>query len=140
MKSRQRYWSTGRVVLAGGVALLAISGWLRFQQAVELWGWLNWLGAVPRPAYIAASGLVIGMVATVIFISALARYRLADLFQGGFIYGYTLWYWTERLLLSPPGSNRTNLPFAAGATLLGLAFTAGVVVYHQKNKWDQFTS
>lgn len=102
-------------------------GWVRFQQALVDWTWLQSLPVAPDPLYLAASGAVWGLLGLAAGLGlwlrrgwsiGLARITAAWI---------ALSYWLERLLLGRAPETQVNLPFALTLTALALFYTFGVL-------------
>lgn len=107
--------STVTLLALGGLSIGGIN-LLRFVEAVRQWRFLETLLGV-HPLYLAASGLVWGTVWIVLTGGLWEGRRWAPLATRLAALAYSLYYWTDRLLLSA-GGLRTNWPFSAGLNLL----------------------
>jgi hypothetical protein len=112
-------------LLVFGFAVLSLSGWLRLQQSLVSWAWLEGGGLTPGPLSLAVTGAVIGLGGLLPAVGlglrrswAPAAARLAAVLYG-------LWYWADRLLLGQNQYTLTGLPFSLAVTAiaLGLVFT-----------------
>lgn len=109
------------------LAVLTIAGLnlLRFIQAILLREFLSEFPSVSLP-YLILSGLVWAVSGLVSVWGLWRRKNWAPRFTMIFILVYSLVYWLERLWLSRYNS-WMNVPFAIGANILLLLFTAWVL-------------
>ena len=108
------------------VTLLALGGLsigglnlLRFGEAIRQWRFLETLLPV-SPLYLAASGLIWGIVWVALFLGLWGGRRWA--LPGAVLaaLAYSLYYWADRLLSA--GGPGINWPFSAGLNLILLLF------------------
>ncbi len=102
--------------------LLACAGGLRLVGAVANWGLLLELGVQPGPVYLAVSGGVFGLLGLLLAWGFWKGFPWAGLAGRVAAFFYPLAYWLERLAFSRSPEAWSNWPFAAGVTLLWLAF------------------
>lgn len=106
--------------------LLSILGWLRLEQAILNWNLLIEFRANPGPLYIAAGGLLWGLVglpaAWGLWLHKSWALQLAHLAAPV----YPLTYWIDRVAFNHDPQGLQNWPFALGLTLiwLGLNYLA----------------
>lgn len=109
-------------VLVVGYLLLSWFGWLRFTGALADWPLLSRYLSQVMLVYLAAGGLLWGSAGLASAFLLWFGIRIASWFSRVTALVCFAWYWLDRLALTPEGSADTNLPFAAAATLLALAF------------------
>ncbi len=114
-------------LLVLGLLVFSWMGWVRFEQTLVNWAWLQSLGLTPAPPYLAASGALWGLLGLAAALGLWLRLEwgigLARIAAAGF----ALSYWLERLLLRRAPEAQANLPFALAATALGLVYAFGVL-------------
>ncbi|MEA4908096.1 MAG: hypothetical protein GYA17_15435 [Chloroflexi bacterium] len=107
-------------LLALGLLVPGIFGWLRCQQAIGQWDWLARLAVRPGPLYLALSGAVWG---------ALGVGAALWLWWGGrgAAWGVraaagllALSYWVDRVAFYRSSSAQVSLPFSMGFTVVSL--------------------
>jgi hypothetical protein len=116
-------------ILIGSLMLWSLLGWLRMAETIEIWNLLTF--TTPQPEYLLFSALSWGMVGLVFAFALLFRLRWAR-FASLAVLGLVLWYWVERIALTRSGTAWTNSLFAAGLSLLWVAYAFWVVSYTKR--------
>lgn len=114
-------------ILAAGLLILSVSGWLRLQQALAGWRDLTEIGIQPGPLYIAVTGGLIGAGGLVAALSVWLRSRRGFQFTRVFALIWQAWAWADRLWVSSAENAAAGWPFALGATALILIFIFAVL-------------
>lgn len=128
-KRLSRPWSV--TMLAIGVLIFSGFHLLRFMWALELWDFL--IGLLPiHPLYLALSGLVWSLIGLIMTWGLWRGHRWAPLTTFLAVLAYSMYYWLDRLILSPSGGG-SNLPFAIAANLV-LLIVVGWILYRRKSK------
>ncbi len=91
--------------------------WLRFAATLQDWTFLAELPLSVPPAYLAASGLLWGLVGLGVIYGLWRRQPRAPRALLFAALAYSLYYWVDRLWLAVPGPVQANRPFALFATL-----------------------
>lgn len=128
---RVGFWAK---VLAVAFFLLAVMGWLRFEQALQNWNLLVELGAWPGPFYIAVTGIAWGLVGLVPFFGLLRRKSWAPAAARLAAFFFVLTYWVDKLWIDRSSTRLSNWPFALGASLIWLGYTHWVVSRRQHSE------
>ena len=100
----------------------SLIGWLRLQQSIVQWHWLQSIGISPGPIYIAISGGlwgIAGLVSAIALWLRLAWGRLTAQISAIFL---ATSYWADRLVLSRSGDNQSNVVFALIVSFVALGF------------------
>lgn len=108
--------------LIAGLLVFSGLGWLRLQQAFAAWDFLLELGLWPGPLYMAAGGALWGLCGLAGGLALWLRRRWAPRLALAAALLITASYWIDRLVFARSAAAQVNLPFAAGATLIGLGF------------------
>ena len=96
-------------------------GWLRLYAVVKIWGLLISSLSPLEPEYLVISAFCWGTVGLVFSLGLIFRRpfsRTAPFAAAGF----ALWYWIERFVLIRAESARANTLFAAGVSIMWVAF------------------
>lgn len=109
-------------ILSLSVLIIAVFFWARLFQAVRWWSYIQDLAPSVSPAYLALTGLVLGLAGLPVAaglwlgqswsVSAARRYFIA-------LAGY---YWLDFLFFVASETARGSWPFALGATILILGW------------------
>ena len=122
------------ILISGALAFSAI-GWLRVQQAVVYWSWIQ-PPTFPFSAwYVAAGGAAWGIAGLAAAGLLWFRHHWAAWFTrlaAGF---YTLTYWLDRLLFTRSQSAWVNWGFALTTTILALAFVFGALQVERQKRY-----
>jgi hypothetical protein len=103
------------------VLILASIYTIRFLQTLAWWDFLTELPRV-SPLYLALSGLIWALIGLPLSWGLWRGSAPAAMGSRFIAPAYAVFYWFERLFITRAGSNFTNWPFAAGMTVLLLAF------------------
>lgn len=120
-RRRRSFWET---LLALIFLALSALGWIRFQQALAAWDLLIRLGAQPGPLYIAAGGVLWGILGLAAAVGLWWRAAWGPAAAGAAAIAIPLSYWIDRLWLSPGAGPFTGWPF-----VLGVTSAWGILVY-----------
>lgn len=123
-KSRRSFWLK---LLAAGLLILSIWGWLRLQQSLAGWDQLTEIGVQPGPLYIAVTGALIGAGGLAAAIGVWMRARPGFWFARVFAVAWQAWNWADRLWISSAETARVGWAFALGATVLILVYVFAVL-------------
>lgn len=129
-------------LLAFGVLSITVLGLLRAYLAIRGWQFLaSWPGV--SPFYLAASGLLVGLLGAVVFWALASRKSWALRLAQAVVLTFALAYWLDQIFVAdhpfsdPAGAARAflpvNWPFAAGVTAFILIYT-GLVVRNARVK------
>jgi hypothetical protein len=118
-RRRRSFW-TG--LLAATFLVLAVLGWIRFQQALYYAALFVQLGAWPGPVYIALGGALWGLagLAAAWGVWRQARWGAPLARAAGLLFAVT--WWADRVWFSPGAGAFTGWPFALGVTVIWLGF------------------
>lgn len=130
-RSKRPWWLK---LLAFGLLILAMLGWMRFFESVVRWQEFSAVGMQPGPWYTAASGLVIGGLALTAAIGIWLRVRWAPGLTRVTVVFWLAWTAVDRLFVASSPNALANWPFLAGA---GVLILAGVIFALQRGR-DQF--
>jgi hypothetical protein len=112
--------------------VLSLTAWsiLRLVTAIQWWSILLASATPPGPLYIAISGGFWTLVSLVLLWGLLRARDWARIALVGTGAGFSVWYWSDRLLLQ---SLRENWPFSLGATLV-LLIIVMICAAHPRTK------
>lgn len=96
-------------------------GWMRLQQTIFAWNLLQSLLG-NQVIYLAASGVVWGLLGLGAALGLWLHRRWAPTFSIAWAVGLAAWSWVERFVLARTPDSRTNLPFTAVITCILLVF------------------
>lgn len=105
-----------------GFILLCLAGFLRLQNSILNWYWLNFAGVRPGPWYLAFSGGLWGLVGLAALIWLWFTLPWHRQVGAGAALFFGLSYWIDRLFIGNPQGSLPNFTFSAILTLLGLVF------------------
>lgn len=91
---RRIYWWSALIL-----AIPAISGWMRFQQALRHWYYLIDLNIWPHPIYIAVSGGLIGIGYSLALIFHFAKMRFTSTYVRFLGITLLIWLWIDRIFI-----------------------------------------
>jgi hypothetical protein len=117
--SRMAGWR--RALAVFGLFWYALLGWLRLYETLVYRDYLTKLNIWPRPAYILASGAVIGTTFTMAIILVLLKARFAPAYVRWLGGVFLAWLWFDHIWFSTPAaffSQVLVLSLITGATLL----------------------
>ena len=134
LEAPARPWSV--TLLGFGVLSITVLGFLRGYLAIREWYFLaSWPGV--SPLYLAASGLLVGLVGAFVFWALASRKPRALYLTQAAVLTFALAYWLDQIFVAdhpfsdPAGTARPFLPanwaFAAGVTAFVLIYTGLVV-------------
>jgi len=98
--------------------VFSLDSWLRFQQAIANWAYLISLGADVLPLYLAVSGAVWSIVSLVAAVGLWFYQRWAVIGTGVGALLFTVWYWLDRLFLTPAADGQANVWFVVGVNAI----------------------
>lgn len=119
--ARRRPWWLK--LIAYGLIILSLTGWLRFGQSIARWDSLVEAGIQPGPLYLAVSGLLIGLGALTAGVAVWRRSRLAPQLALPMVVIWVVWLWVDRLWIATSPTALSNAPFLLGASIIILAGT-----------------
>ena len=124
-------------LLAIGLLVISLIGWLRLQLVVADWDFLLQNGVAPGPAYQAILGGVWALGGLVCAAGLLVRQRWAPAATRIVVLLLIAWYWIDYLALTRAPDAADNWPYMLGLTLLGSLFAFGVLALnHQKRFFE----
>ena len=110
-------------LLAFGMLVLSLSGWLRLERSFARWDDLNQAGLQPGPLYLAITGALAGLAGLAVCLALWRRFRWAPGLTHAVLVGWIIWLWVDRLWIARSPAALTNWPFLLGACALLLAGT-----------------
>jgi hypothetical protein len=124
---------------AGGIFVAAFFGWMRFALSINNWGLFQTLGVTPGVWYLAANGLLSGLVYTVAGIMALfpnEKWKKPVFVL--LLSGLTL-FWIDRICFAHSQEAQIAIPFSlvasAGLTIFALCFLFWNTISRYLKKW-----
>lgn len=121
--------------LIAGALVLSAAGWLRVQQAVVYWDWIQ-PPVFPFSAwYVAAGGVCWGLAGLAAAGLLWFRHRWAARFARLAASFYAASYWLDRLLFTRSQSARVNLGFTLGFTIAALGFVFGTLQMKRQKRY-----
>jgi len=106
--------------------LISLFGWLRLQQAISNWDFLQQLGIHPGPLYLALGGILWGVLGLSAAFSLWYCLSWSVIFTEASALVFAASYWLNRLAFDRTAASQTNAYFAIGLTIAGLIYTFGV--------------
>ncbi len=134
---RRSFWLK---LLAAGLLLISLTGWLRMQQALVDWQALVQIGLKPGPVYLAVSGALIGLGGLACLIGVWLRSKWGFGFTRGFVLVWQAWSWADRLWLARSDTALSNWPFALGATVLILGYVFAALAEEERRLYESWRS
>lgn len=130
----------GRMILMlTGIFVAAFMGWMRFILSVINWNLYQALGAMPGVWYLAANGLISGLVYTGAGILILFPMENWKKFVSVLLLSGLIVYWIDRICFAHSLEAQTALPFSlvfsAGLTLLAFIFLFWNTIGNCLRKW-----
>ncbi len=114
--------------------VLAVMGWVRFEEAIRLWNLLISLGLLPGPLYLALTGALWGLIGVAPAVGLWFGYRWATLWSAAAALIYPLTYWIDRLWIAQRAEGFPNEVFALGVTVAWMVFS-GIVLARFRKRW-----
>jgi hypothetical protein len=108
-------------MLAAGLLLLSWFGWLRVQQSLSGWQFIQSLEAPPGPLYLALSGALWGLAGLAGAILLWLGWRWSPRLTRAMALFFAISYWADRLGFDRNPSSRVNWPFTLIFNLFLLA-------------------
>lgn len=108
------------------LALFGLNSMLRLAATLRAWEALDAFGTQPGPLYLAITGGIFALAFLLAVTALLLRWRAAAWIVRGAVIAFALWYWVDRLALSP-GRPAENIPFLACLTAFLLLFSLTAV-------------
>jgi len=115
MTERKKFRPVGITILAIFFLLFAAWNGLRLGETIFFWKTLEGYGG--SPLYIALTGAFWLIVALILFWACLNGKAWGRLTAFGGTFGYTIWYWFDRLVLQKP---HANWPFVLAVDIVFL--------------------
>ena len=134
---RRSFWLK---MLAAGLLLISLIGWLRLQQSVANWQTLSQIGEIPGPLYLALTGAAIGTGGLVCAVGVWLRHAWAFWLTRGFVVAWQAWSWVDRLWLARSDTALSNWPFALGATVLILGYVFAALAEEERRLYESWRS
>lgn len=123
-QTRSSFWIK---LLIAGLLASALAGFLRGIQSIHEWSWLQYLGIVPGPLYLAVTGFVWGSLALAAGIALWMKKGWSYRFARSSVFILILTSWLDRLFFTRFEGAWTNLPFSIGMSAAALAYTLVVL-------------
>lgn len=117
--ARRRPWWLK--LIAYGLQILSLTGWLRLGQSIARWDSLAEAGIQPGPLYLAVSGFLIGLGALIAGVAVWRRSRAAPRLALLMLVVWVVWFWVDRLWVATSPTTLSNAPFLLGASIIILA-------------------
>ena len=129
-------------LLALGLLVVSLLGWLRLQFVTGAWQFLLQTGVQPGPPYQAIVGGVWGLAGLICAVGLLLRRRWAPLVTRLTVLILAGWYWLDTLAFTRAPDALTNWPYQLVLTLVGVGFTFGVLALDRQKRYfgDQYGS
>jgi len=118
-RPKRSFWL---IVLAVGLLIFSIAGWLRLQQSLADWHYLLDLGLQPGPLYLALTGAMTGAGGMIAALGVWLRLRCGFVLTRIFMVVWQAWNWIDRLWVARSDTARVGWPFALAATVVVLLF------------------
>ncbi len=122
-------------LLALGLLVISITGWLRLQFVVDAWDFLKQTGVEPGPLYQAILGGVWGACGLVCAAGLLLRARWAPGVTRLVVLVLVIWYWVDYLALTRVSDAMDNWPYMLVLSLLCLLFTFAVLALERQKQF-----
>ena len=122
-------------LLALGLLLASLTGWLRLQFVINAWDFLYQTGVRPGPPYQAIVGAVWGLAALVCAAGLLLRQRWAPAATRISVLGLAVWFWIDALALSRSPETNDNWPYMLAVTLVCVGFTLVVLALNRQKRF-----
>jgi len=119
--TRRRPWWLK--LIAYGLLILSLTGWLRLGQTIARWDSLVEAGILPGPLYLAVTGVLIGLGALAAAVTVWRRSRQAPRLVLLLLVVWLVWSWVDRLWIATSPTALSNAPFLLGASIIILAGT-----------------
>jgi hypothetical protein len=122
-------------LLATGLLLTSLTGWLRLQLVINAWSFLNQTGVIPGSLYQAIMGGGWGLGGLVCGAGLLLRQRWAPAVTRITVLGLAAWYWVDALALTRSPETRDNWPYMLVVTLVCVVFTLIVLALNRQKRF-----
>ena len=122
-------------LLALGLLLASLSGWLRLQFVINAWDFLYQTGIRPGPPYQAIMGAAWGLGGLVCAAGLLLRQRWAPPITRITVVVLAAWYWLDALALTRSPDTLANWPYMLVITLLCVVFTLIVLALNRQKRF-----
>jgi len=122
-------------LLALGLLITSLTGWLRLQFVINAWDFLNQTGVLPGPLYQAIMGGVWGLAGLVCAAGLLLRQRWAPPVTRITVVWLAAWYWLDSLMLTRSPDTLDNWPYMLVLTLIGVIFTLLVLALNRQKRF-----
>ena len=122
-------------LLALGLLLASLTGWLRLQFVINAWDFLIQTGIQPGPPYQAIVGAVWGLAGLICAAGLLLRRRWAPAATRFSVLGLAAWYWLDALALNRSPDTLDNWPYLLAVTLVCVGFTLVVLTLNRQKRF-----
>ena len=122
-------------LLALGLLLASLTGWLRLQFVINAWDFLYQTGVRPGPPYQAIVGAMWGLAGLVCAAGLLLRQRWAPAVTRISVLGLAAWFWIDALALSRSPETNDNWPYMLAVTLVCVGFTLAVLALNRQKRF-----
>lgn len=122
-------------LLALGMLVVSLLGWLRLQFVIGAWQFLQQTGVQPGPPYQAIMGAVWGVGGLVCAVALLARWRWAPRVTRLTVFVLAGWYWIDLFAFTRAPDALTNWPYQLVLTLACVGFTVAVLALDRQKRY-----
>jgi hypothetical protein len=122
-------------LLALGLLLTSLTGWLRLQFVIDAWNFLNQTGVRPGSTYQAIMGAAWGLAGLICAAGLLLRLRWAPRVTRITVIILVSWYWLDALALTRSPDTRDNWPYMVVITLFCVVFTLVVLALNRQKRF-----
>ena len=122
-------------LLALGLLVVSLTGWLRVQAVLFAWDFLIQSGIYPGPLYQALMGAAWGLGGLVCAAGLLLRWKWAPGATRLSVLALAAWYWLDYLVFTRAADARDNWPYTLALTLIGLLFTFAVLALNRQKRY-----
>jgi hypothetical protein len=112
-----------------------IIGWLRLYETLVYWEWLERLGVMPGPLYIAVSGGIWGLMGLASFTGLWFRRRWAACITYLVLFVYLGFYWLDYFLFVSSPTSKSNVIFTVAASLAAIILVVGVLAIPRQRRY-----
>lgn len=121
-------------VLALGLVVFSILGWMRFSQGISEENMLATITAAPLPIYWLITGAIWGLIGIVSAVFLWLRYTWSLWLIGVGTGLFTLWFWLDKALIQSNPDRWSNWLFIAIIFVVALVFIYSTLVYLHPEK------
>ncbi len=122
-------------LLALGLLLVSLLGWLRLQFVLSAWEFLRQTGVEPGPPYQALLGAAWGLGGLVSAAGLLLRQRWAPPVTRGVVLALAAWYWVDALAFNRAPDTWINWPYQLGVSVVCVAYCCAVLALDRQKRF-----